>query len=48
MNEIKVDRPDQDHRAFGEGPKFDLLKTREGYFRDYDHQMMHEMYAVRR
>jgi branched-chain amino acid transport system substrate-binding protein len=28
------------------GPKFDLLKTREGYFRAYDHQLMHEMYAV--
>ena len=27
-------------------PKFDLLKTREGYFRKYDHQLMHEMYAV--
>ena len=27
-------------------PKFDLLKTREGYFRPYDHQLMHEMYAV--
>ena len=27
-------------------PKFDVLKTREGYFRKYDHQIMHEMYAV--
>ena len=27
------------------GAKFDLLKTREGYFRAYDHQLMHEMYA---
>ena len=27
-------------------PKFDLLKTRQGYFRKYDHQLMHEMYAV--
>jgi branched-chain amino acid transport system substrate-binding protein len=27
-------------------PKFDLLKTRPGYFRKYDHQLMHEMYAV--
>ena len=23
-----------------------MLKTREGYFRASDHQMMHEMYAV--
>ncbi len=28
------------------GAKFDLLKTREGYFRAADHQMMHEMYTV--
>ncbi|MGL4812817.1 MAG: ABC transporter substrate-binding protein [Beijerinckiaceae bacterium] len=28
------------------GAKFDLLKTREGYFRASDHQMMHEMYTV--
>src|SRR5215468_2058288 len=28
------------------GAKFDLLKTRPGYFRKYDHQVMHEMYAV--
>lgn len=26
--------------------KFDLLKTRPGYFRAQDHQLMHEMYAV--
>ena len=26
--------------------KFDLLKTRPGYFRASDHQLMHEMYAV--
>jgi len=28
------------------GAKFDLLKTREGYFRASDHQLMHEMYTV--
>ena len=28
------------------GAKFDVLKTREGYFRKSDHQLMHEMYAV--
>ena len=26
--------------------KFGLMKTREGYFRKSDHQMMHEMYTV--
>jgi branched-chain amino acid transport system substrate-binding protein len=28
------------------GAKFDLLKTRPGYFRASDHQLMHEMYTV--
>lgn len=31
---------------FEGGAKFDLLKTRPGYFRKSDHQLMHEMYAV--
>ena len=31
---------------FEKGAKFDLLKTRPGYFRASDHQLMHEMYAV--
>ena len=29
------------------GAKFPLMKTREGYFRKSDHQMMHEMYTVK-
>jgi branched-chain amino acid transport system substrate-binding protein len=29
------------------GAKFDVLKSREGYFRAYDNQMVQEMYAVR-
>lgn len=28
------------------GAKFDLLKTRAGYFRPSDHQLMHEMYTI--
>jgi branched-chain amino acid transport system substrate-binding protein len=31
---------------FEKGAKFGLMKTREGYFRKADHQMMHEMYTV--
>jgi len=31
---------------FEKGAKFALMKTREGYFRKSDHQMMHEMYTV--
>ncbi|MEP7068407.1 MAG: ABC transporter substrate-binding protein, partial [Usitatibacter sp.] len=31
---------------FERGAKFGLMKTRDGYFRKADHQMMHEMYTV--
>jgi branched-chain amino acid transport system substrate-binding protein len=31
---------------FEKGATFGLMKTREGYFRKADHQMMHEMYTV--
>ena len=31
---------------FEKEAKFPLMKTREGYFRKADHQMMHEMYTV--
>lgn len=31
---------------FEKGAKFDVLKTRPGYFRASDHQLMHEMYAI--
>ncbi|MBN9000632.1 MAG: ABC transporter substrate-binding protein, partial [Rhizobiales bacterium] len=31
---------------FEKGAKFDLLKTREGYFRAADHQLMQEMYMI--
>ncbi len=31
---------------FEKGAKFGLMKTRDGYFRKADHQMMHEMYVV--
>jgi branched-chain amino acid transport system substrate-binding protein len=32
---------------FEKGAKFGLMKTREGYFRKADHQMMHEMYTIK-
>jgi branched-chain amino acid transport system substrate-binding protein len=32
---------------FEKEAKFPLMKTRDGYFRKSDHQMMHEMYTVR-
>lgn len=46
MNEIKSTEATQIISHWEKGAKFDLLKTREGYFRAYDHQLMHEMYAV--
>jgi branched-chain amino acid transport system substrate-binding protein len=46
MNDIKSPDPLKVIDHWEKGAKFDLLKTREGYFRAYDHQLMHEMYAV--
>lgn len=46
MNEIKSIEAPKLIEHWEKGAKFDLLKTREGYFRAYDHQLMHEMYAV--
>ncbi|MSP87731.1 MAG: ABC transporter substrate-binding protein [Alphaproteobacteria bacterium] len=46
MNDIKSIEAVKLIEHWEKGAKFDLLKTREGYFRAYDHQLMHEMYAV--
>jgi branched-chain amino acid transport system substrate-binding protein len=46
MNDIKSIEALKLIEHWEKGAKFDLLKTREGYFRAYDHQLMHEMYAV--
>jgi branched-chain amino acid transport system substrate-binding protein len=46
MTEIKSADPLKLIENWEKGAKFDVLKTREGYFRAYDHQLMHEMYAV--
>ncbi len=46
INEIKSAEAVKLIEHWEKGAKFDLLKTREGYFRAYDHQLMHEMYAV--
>ena len=46
MNEIKSSDALKIIEHWEKEPKFDLLKTRTGYFRKYDHQLMHEMYAV--
>jgi len=46
MNETKTADPLKIIEHWEKEPKFDVLKTRQGYFRKYDHQLMHEMYAV--
>jgi branched-chain amino acid transport system substrate-binding protein len=46
MNEIRSADPQKLIEHWEKGAKFDLLKTREGYFRASDHQLMHEMYTI--
>ena len=46
MNELKTPDSTKLIEHWEKGAKFDLLKTRPGYFRASDHQLMHEMYAV--
>lgn len=47
MNDLKSAESPKIIEHFEKGAKFDLLKTRPGYFRASDHQLMHEMYAVK-
>jgi branched-chain amino acid transport system substrate-binding protein len=46
MNETKSTDSAKLIEHWEKGAKFDVMKTREGYFRARDHQMMHEMYTV--
>lgn len=46
MNELRTIEAAKLIEHWEKGAKFDLLKTREGYFRASDHQLMHEMYTV--
>lgn len=46
INELKSADSVKIVEYFEKGAKLDLLKTRPGYFRASDHQLMHEMYAV--
>jgi branched-chain amino acid transport system substrate-binding protein len=47
FTEIKAADPQKLAEYLRKGAKFDILKSREGYFRAYDNQMVQEMYAVR-
>src|SRR5438477_9197681 len=46
MNEIKSTDSTKVVEHLEKGAKFDLLKTREGYYRNWDHQLMMEMYTL--
>ena len=46
MNEIKSTDSTKLVEHLEKGAKFDLLKTREGYYRNWDHQLMMEMYTL--
>jgi branched-chain amino acid transport system substrate-binding protein len=46
INDLKSADSTKVIEHFEKGAKFDVLKTRPGYFRASDHQLMHEMYAV--
>jgi branched-chain amino acid transport system substrate-binding protein len=45
MSETKSTNTEKLIAYFEKEPKFDLLKTRKGYFRNWDHQMMQEAYT---
>ena len=47
FTEMKSADPQKLAEHLRKGAKFDILKSREGYFRAYDNQMVKEMYAVR-
>ena len=46
IGEIKSTEAPKLIQHMEKGAKFDLMKSREGYFRAGDHQMMHEMFVV--
>ena len=46
MNDIKSTDSTKVVEHLEKGAKFDILKTREGYYRDWDHQLMQQMYTL--
>jgi branched-chain amino acid transport system substrate-binding protein len=47
MTEAKSTAPDKLIEVLEKGMKIDLLKNREGWFRDWDHQLLQEMFVVK-
>ena len=46
MNELKTTDSTKVAEHLEKGAKFDVLKTREGYYRAWDHQLMQQMYTL--
>jgi branched-chain amino acid transport system substrate-binding protein len=46
MNELKSTDSTKIVEHLEKGAKFDILKSREGYYRNWDHQLMQEMYTI--
>jgi branched-chain amino acid transport system substrate-binding protein len=46
MAEIKSTDSTRIAEHMEKGAKFDVMKTREGYYRSWDHQLMQEMYTI--
>ena len=46
MNDIKSTDSTKVAEHMEKGARFDVLKTREGYYRAWDHQLMQQMYTV--
>jgi branched-chain amino acid transport system substrate-binding protein len=46
MNELKSTDSTKVAEHLEKGAKFDILKSREGYYRGWDHQLMQEMYTL--
>jgi branched-chain amino acid transport system substrate-binding protein len=47
MAELKTTDSTRIAEHMEKGAKFDVLKSREGYYRNWDHQLMQEMYTIR-
>ena len=47
MNELKTTDSSKIAEHLEKGARFDVLKTREGYYRNWDHQLLGEMYTIR-
>src|ERR1700704_2408544 len=47
MNELKTTDSTKIAEHLEKGARFDVLKAREGYYRNWDHQLLGEMYTIR-